>query len=142
MNGRRVVPDASVAVKWLLDEPGAGAAHRLRDEEGVSFSVPDLWYLEIGNVLWKRTSRGDAGLTRQRLRELLELLDAVPVAVHRSRDLLHRSVGIALDAGLSVYDAAYVAVAELDSATLVTADARLARRIAGCSMVAVEVLPA
>ena len=103
--------------------------------------VPDIWYLEIGNVFWKRLRRGEAGFTRGRLGELLELLAVVPVTAHRSGDLVHRSVGIALEAGLSVYDASYVAVAERQGATLVTADAHLAGKAQEWSAVAVEFLP-
>jgi predicted nucleic acid-binding protein len=138
---RRVVPDASVAVKSFLDEPGSAAARRLRDEDGLDLHVPDIWYLEIGNVFWKRRRRGEAGFTSGRLGELLELLAVVPVTAHPSRDLVHRSVGIALEAGLSVYDASYVAVAESQGATLVTADAHLAGRAKEWSTVAVDLLP-
>jgi predicted nucleic acid-binding protein len=140
VKARRVVPDASVAVKWFLDEPGSGAARRLLEEDGLVLHVPDSWYLEICSVFWKRLRRGEAGFTRDRLGELLELLAVVPVTAHPSRDLVPRSLGIALEKGLSVYDASCVAVAESQGATLVTADAHLAGMAKEWPGVAVELL--
>jgi predicted nucleic acid-binding protein len=47
-----LVVDASVGLKWYLDETRASVARRSlngRDER----SVPHLFFTEIGNVLWR-----------------------------------------------------------------------------------------
>ena len=50
----RVVVDASVALKWVFDEPESEAAVALRDEELVA---PALWLAEAANALWRRWCR-------------------------------------------------------------------------------------
>lgn len=65
----RVVVDASVAVKWYLPEEHTLAAVRLLDT-GVGLVVPDLFFGEIGNVLWKWWRRGD--LSSERITDVLE----------------------------------------------------------------------
>ena len=59
---RTVVIDASVAVKWILPEPGHEASLRLLDlyqDEQVDLYAPYLLITEVGSVLWKRVQRGD-----------------------------------------------------------------------------------
>ena len=48
--------DASVALKWVLDEPGQEAADALLEEELIA---PSLWLLEAANALWRRAQRGE-----------------------------------------------------------------------------------
>ena len=48
-----VVIDASVALKWVFDEPDSEAAEALRNEELIA---PALWLAEAGNALWRRLS--------------------------------------------------------------------------------------
>jgi predicted nucleic acid-binding protein len=46
-----VVIDASVAIKWVLEEPGSEQAISLQDEELIA---PALWLIEAANALWRR----------------------------------------------------------------------------------------
>ena len=46
----KLVVDASVAVKWFVDEAGADRAAAL---QGESVCAPDLIFAEVGNALWK-----------------------------------------------------------------------------------------
>jgi predicted nucleic acid-binding protein len=48
------VIDASVAIKWLVDEPGTAAALSLRRHR---LLAPDLLIAECANVLWKKVRR-------------------------------------------------------------------------------------
>jgi predicted nucleic acid-binding protein len=50
----------------------------------------------------------------------------LPVRLRALRQLAPTALGLALDCGLSVYDALYVVLARALDATLVTADRRLA----------------
>ena len=125
---RAVVPDASVAAKWFLEEAGSEAALRLRREPGVRFHVPDVWYLELASATWKRARRDprfDAGGAAV----VQEAILAAPMRVRPSSELMARALAIGLEAGVSVYDAAYAATTELSEATLVTADVVLYRRL-------------
>lgn len=59
------VLDASVAAKWVLpNEPltvNADALLRGYTEGRVSLVVPDLFFAEFGNVLWKAEQYGRCG---------------------------------------------------------------------------------
>jgi len=52
----RIVIDASVAVKWVLDEPESQAAVALGDQELIA---PALWLAEAANALWRRAQAGE-----------------------------------------------------------------------------------
>ena len=67
----RLVVDASVAVKWLVDEDNSVIAHRLLDGNH-EISAPRLMATEVGNALRHKTLRGD--LERSRAEELAEAI--------------------------------------------------------------------
>jgi predicted nucleic acid-binding protein len=69
-----IVVDASVAVKWVLDE----AATALRGEELVA---PVLWLAEASNVIWRRVRIGEIAADEGRVR-LSELMNAPVVALN------------------------------------------------------------
>jgi hypothetical protein len=50
------VVDASVAIKWLVDEPGADIVTTLLD---CALAAPDLLGPECASVLWKKVTRGE-----------------------------------------------------------------------------------
>ncbi len=54
----RYVLDASVAIKWFVPKIYSNAARQLLASDH-SFLVPDFFFAEVGNVLWKRVRRGD-----------------------------------------------------------------------------------
>ena len=54
----RIVIDASVAVKWVIDEPESEAAVALRDQELIA---PALWLAEAANALWRHARIGEIG---------------------------------------------------------------------------------
>lgn len=120
---RRVVVDASVAVKWLLPEPGSDEAVRLLDDTSVEFHAPELLDVEVSNALWKRTRRGE--LTTSEAVELGRLIGDFPVTRHSHAKLTDAALRLALDHSIAVYDAAYVALAMALDASFVTADASL-----------------
>lgn len=127
----RVVPDASVAAKWLVPEEGSERARLLLEgalEGTVRFSVPELWFVEIASVLWKRCRRGE--FDRADGFEMLDRLTALPVRVHGHRALTAPAFDVAARTGITVYDALYAVLALRDRAVFVTADERLVRALA------------
>jgi len=130
----RLVVDVSVAVKWFLlgDEPLKDRAIELlaRFVIGeVEFLVPDLFWAELGNVLWKavRTQRCTEDQAVESLVRSRQLdLPALPM----STQLLEQAFQIANRHGRSFYDSLYVAAAVSQNATLITADQKLANATA------------
>jgi predicted nucleic acid-binding protein len=115
------VVDASVLAPALADDGPDGDAARAR-LRGQTLAAPELVDLEATSVI-RRLSR--AGHLDQRRAELA-LMDLVALPLRRAphRPLLPRCWE--LRHNLTVYDAAYVAVAEALEVRLLTADARLA----------------
>ena len=125
----RFVVDASVAAKWVspeLIEPLADRADRfLRDymTGAVEIVVADLFWLEIGNVLWKATRRGK--LAHALAQRALEVMINRDFPTLPSRAVLPDALMIAVDYGRTVYDSTYVALAVATGSQLLTADERL-----------------
>ncbi len=75
-----VVVDASVAVKWVLEEPHTSEATALLaewEEGGVEILAPALLSYEVSNALFKRVRRGE--LTIEEAKTGLEaVLAALP----------------------------------------------------------------
>jgi predicted nucleic acid-binding protein len=118
-----IVVDASAAIELLLGTPaGALVAERLFDP-GESLHAPELLDLEVAQVLrrYERAKILDAARAAAALHDLADL----PLERYSHRLLLPRAWE--LRANLTIYDAAYVALAELLDAPLLTGDATLAR---------------
>jgi predicted nucleic acid-binding protein len=128
------VLDASVAAKWMLPPTGEllrPEAIRLLDAYAageVNLIVPDIFWAECGNIVWKavrqrRLERAVAELEMQSL--MRRNIPTVP-----SAKLLLEAVSIAFNFGRSVYDCLYVALAVQEKKELITADERLAHALA------------
>jgi predicted nucleic acid-binding protein len=115
-----LVVDASVAIKWIVDEPGSDQALALRDRD---LAAPALLRVEAANVLRTLAARGvvEAGEAR----DLFRFLRTAPVLIVEHDDALEdRALDLALDLNHSVYDCLYLALAERMGRLLVTADRR------------------
>jgi predicted nucleic acid-binding protein len=122
-----LVLDSSVAIKWFLPEADSDAATALLREEH-QYLAPDLLFVELGNIVWKRVRRQElSAADGQRLtRDLCAIaVDAVP-----SRALLDDALPLALATGRTVYDALYLALAIRLETQVITADARFHSAVA------------
>lgn len=128
------VLDASVAVKWMLpakDEPLRPQAYRLLDAYGASelnLIVPDIFWPECGNVLWKAIRQGR--FDRTAAEDAIEWLTERNLRTISSVSLLDEAMAVALDFDRTVYDALYVALAAQTKNHLITADEHLANALA------------
>jgi predicted nucleic acid-binding protein len=118
------VVDASVALKWVIDEEGSEAAGELA---GDPLSAPSLLLAECANALWAKAQRRE--VTPQEVFERLDLLRSAPVLLVPIGDLVEDATRLAIDLGNPVYDCLYLALAMRQGARLVTADRRLARAV-------------
>ncbi len=129
-DGLRCVLDASVAVKWVLNEESSDSAHDMLirlTESNTRYHIPSLFYVELANVLWKRGRRGDIG--EAAAREALVMLRALPLIIHPVESLVGLALDIALEHGIAAYDATYIALSELLRLPLITADDVLWRKL-------------
>lgn len=104
-----LVVDASVALKWVLEEPDSHLAQALAESEE-ELLVPDFWLNEATNVCWLQVRKGkwSAGEAREALALLREQVPPMPTGDLALHD-------VALDIGMAVnhstYDTLYVAFA-------------------------------
>lgn len=117
-----LVVDASVLAPALADDGADGDAARER-LRGHPLTAPELLDLEVASVVRRQLLAGELDERRAGL-ALADLAD-LPVRRVAHRQLVARCWE--LRSNVTVYDAAYIAVAELAGLVLVTADARLAR---------------
>lgn len=117
------VIDASALVELLLGtSKGLQVAEQLEDEEE-SIHMPHLADVEVASVL-RRLVAADA-ISERTAREAIEDLADLDIDRHAHDPLLERIWQ--LRKNVSAYDAAYVALAEVLDAPLLTCDKRLAR---------------
>lgn len=116
-----LVVDASVLAVALADDgsEGSRARDRLRGEE---LAAPELVDLEVASVLRRQRAAGKLDDRRARL----ALTDLADLPMRRAPHLPLLARCWELRDNLTVYDAAYVALAEALGAHLVTADRRIA----------------
>jgi predicted nucleic acid-binding protein len=129
-----LVLDASVAIKWAIPsarEPLTDESLRLLKryvDSEIEFIVPDVFWAEVGNVLWKGTRQHR---WRQDEAEAVSAdMKARDFATVSSVTLLPEALRIAFTYDRSVYDCLYVALAVQSKTDLVTADERLANALA------------
>ncbi len=118
-----IVLDASAVVELLLGLPKAAfVAERIADPD-VSLHAPHLLGVETTQVV-RRYVRSNAVSARRGAEALTDLVD-LDVVRHEHEPLLPRVWE--LRDSVTAYDAAYLALAEVLDAPLLTLDARLAR---------------
>ena len=129
-----VVLDCSVAIKWALPasrEPLTEEALRLlrRYVKGeIEFIVPDVFWAEVGNVLWKGTRQNR--WRQDEAEAVAAAMQARDFATVPSLMLLPEALKIAFAHDRAVYDCLYVALAVQSKTDLITADERLANALA------------
>lgn len=114
-----VVVDASVALKWYIEEDDTAKAETLLN--GVyQLNAPELILPEFGNILWKKVRRGET--TAEEARSVLTLFRNQNIRLHRHQRLIQSAYFGAEITGQTVYDWTYLALAVALNCPFVTAD--------------------
>lgn len=116
---KRVVVDASIAIKWFVPEIFTEQAILLLRED-IELHAPDLLYPEFCNIVWKKTVKKE--FSYKEAREVVSILGKIPIIIHASQGLLEKSLNTALSLGDTVYDCLYLTLAEMLLCQLITAD--------------------
>ena len=117
--------DASIAVKWVIEEPGTPEALKLR--ERARLMAPDLLIPECANILWKKVRRRE--LTRDEAALAARLLEWAEIELITTRSLLQVATQIAIDLDHPAYDCLYLALANQSGYRFVTADDKFVRKL-------------
>lgn len=126
MTASSLVVDASVALKWFFPEVLGGEADAWLADSSSQFIAPDLIMLEAGQACVKKTRRRE--ISAERCAEIMTRLISLIAEFRRPNTEL--AVALALKHEVSVYDAAYVALAIAEDVPFITADRRLYNALA------------
>jgi predicted nucleic acid-binding protein len=121
-----LVIDASVVIKAYVPEILSDKAEEVMSRVAAGELVllaPDLLYPETGNILWKKRRLHE--LTVAEVDEIADAISALPIKIEASRPVMPLAVTIAMQSGITVYDAMYVAVARIYETRMITADKKL-----------------
>lgn len=130
------VADASMGIAWSVASQSSNVADELLDEvaAGRPFRVPGLWFLEVANALLvlrrrKRITPREWATAR---RALDQLHPAVDEESHRAA--FGKLSDLAIEHGLSVYDAVYLELALRSDLPLATRDGVLNKAARRCGV--------
>jgi predicted nucleic acid-binding protein len=116
-----LVVDASVAVKWVIEEALRDRAlDLLADNEVIA---PDLLLTEVRNVLAMRVRRRLTTVAEARAAEAA--FRSIPLLIEPTSELLEDAFELALRLAHPIYDCLYLALAVRRDLPLATADRRL-----------------
>lgn len=137
----KYVLDASVALKWVLKEPDADRARRLRDEfkQGIHLLVaPDSFLPEVGHALTRAERKGliQPPMAAAFFADIL----STPPDFHSLIPLMPKAIDLSSTMRLGVYDCLYVVMAEREGCALLTADERLVNVFKGHPVVSLTSL--
>ena len=130
MRGTEVVIDASVVVKWFVEEEGSEEALKVRDryvEGEIQIIAPELITFEVLNALYfKRLFSEDE------LKQISEALEAYSFSLYPLRgEYARKAVEVSYENDITLYDASYVALAIVRDTFAYTADEKLVRKLKG-----------
>ncbi len=123
-----IVIDASVIVKWFIDENDSDKAEIIKElfiNEKINIVVPSLLYYEVLNALkYSKLFRLDE---LNLVGESIENYGFDFIVI--KDEIREKMVEIAINHDISIYDASYIALAEKFNTHLITADEKIAKKL-------------
>jgi len=124
---REVVVDASVVVKWFIEEEFSREARLLRDAYAdglVDIVAPSLLPYEVLNALKYSGAFGE-----DELKEVATAIEDFQIRLFNLQgELARKAIELAMRKGITVYDASYVALAHILGTIVYTADEKLIKK--------------
>jgi predicted nucleic acid-binding protein len=122
---KTLVIDASIAVKWVVDEEGSAEALRLLQRSRLI--APELLVAECANILWKKVRREE--LSGEEALLAARLLQSADLELTSTRSLMEPATRIAIELDHPAYDCIHLALAAERDCPFVSADERLLRKL-------------
>ena len=127
MERKTIVVDASVAAKWFVEEEYSKEARTLRDAYAdglVDLAAPSLMPYEVINALKYSGEFGE-----DELKKIAEILENLQITLHQlTGETARKTIETSMRKGITIYDAAYVALAQQLDTILYTADPKLIKK--------------
>ena len=123
---KQFVVDACVGIKWYFKETFSENSYHLLNDKNKLYA-PDLFILEINNILCKRIRRKD--ITPEDAEVIRASLPKLAIEYHNPAKLLDSAFQIASTTGSSFYDCIYLALAVSLECRMITSDKRLVKNI-------------
>ena len=120
-----LVIDASIAVKWVVEEDGTTDALALRQK--AKLIAPELLVAECANILWKKVQRNE--LMHDEALLAARLLQGAEIELLPMRSLLESATQISIEIDHPAYDCLYLALAVEKKCKFVTADKRFLQKL-------------
>jgi predicted nucleic acid-binding protein len=118
------VIDASVAIKWVVNEPDTKQALSLRRHR---LLAPDLLIAECANILWKKVRRKE--LLQREAMVAAGLLSRSDIEFEPMIGIFKAATEMAIVLDHPPYDCCYLALADVHDCPFVTADEALVRKV-------------
>jgi len=115
-----LVIDASIAVKWVVEEDGTPEALALRQKS--KLIAPEFLVAECANILWKKVQRNEFSKAEALL--AARLLQGAEIELLPMRSLLEAATQMSIEIDHPAYDCLYLALAIQKKCQFVTADER------------------
>jgi predicted nucleic acid-binding protein len=122
-----LVIDASIAVKWVVEEDGTPEALTLRQR--AKLIAPELLVAECANILWKKVQRDE--LSKGQALLAARLLQGAEIELLPMRSLFEAATRMSIEIDHPAYDCLYLALAVERKCQFVTGDERLLRKLHG-----------
>jgi predicted nucleic acid-binding protein len=122
---KTLVIDASIAVKWVVEEQGTPEALAVRQR--AKLIAPELLVAECTNILWKKVQRGE--LLKEEALLAARLLQGAEIELLPTRSSLEAATRLAIELGHPAYDCLHLALAIEHDCRFVTADERFLRKL-------------
>lgn len=124
----KTVIDASVVLKWFLDEEDSDTALKIRKKhlEGkLELCAPTLLVIEISNALCTKPDVKEETVLSALKAFYYTKVKLCPI----TKKLIKESIRLSIERKITVYDSLYVSLAKVKGCNFLTADKRLYEKV-------------
>jgi len=125
---QEVVIDASVVVKWFVEEENSDQALKIRDKYingEIKLIAPSIITFEILNALYHKRL-----FSEREMREISEALEAFSFELYYPKgEYVEKTLEVVFKNDITFYDASYIALAIIKDTYMYTADEKLIERL-------------